>query len=207
MRRIIPPDSRKSRKLAERPARQDVVGLVVPLGDCPPAAPEVGPPDGTVRTATIHRDQGDGDARAGSARGPAGRSPGRPRCRVFSRSWRNGAPDPDVNRRPDDLKVASATATQLDSGAATLRVGPVALPVREAGALGGGFEQQVMRCALGLGAAWIAARSASASGESRRAGGGPVGTLGRCVTRWHPTRPRRALSWPAAILPSLVGLA
>ena len=42
-----------------------------------------------------------------------------------------------------DLKVASALATQLDGGAAALRLSRVALPVRQAGALGGPFEQPV----------------------------------------------------------------
>jgi hypothetical protein len=42
-----------------------------------------------------------------------------------------------------DLKVAGAVAVQLDGGAAALRLGRVALPVRQAGALGGAFEQPV----------------------------------------------------------------
>jgi hypothetical protein len=42
-----------------------------------------------------------------------------------------------------DLKVTGTLATQFDGGAATLRVDRVALPVRQACALGGAFEQQV----------------------------------------------------------------
>ena len=40
-----------------------------------------------------------------------------------------------------DLKVAGAMAAQLDGGAAALRVDRVALPFRQAGALGGAFVQ------------------------------------------------------------------
>ena len=45
--------------------------------------------------------------------------------------------------RLGDLQVAGAMAAQLNGGATALRVGRIALPVRQAGALGGSFEQPV----------------------------------------------------------------